>query len=422
MKILWVINGALPRFTRDGASAKGVSSTWLVSLADAVLRNADNELTVLYRGADAFDGLTHDGRLSYGSFTQPPTAVSADAARAFLQVLADMKPDVVHIFGTEYPHTLSALQAAATINGLSERTVVSIQGLCSVYARHYTQGLPWKTIYGYTLRDLLRHDNIRQQQRAFTQRGAFETAALGMAKHVIGRTDWDFACTHQINPALTYHKVNETLRAPFYTDRWTPEGCRRYSLFLPQSYYPVKGTHFALEALSFLKKEFPAAHLFTTGSDPRAADLHSRLRRSSYARYLAGRMRALGLDDSVTFLGNLDAEQMKRQYLSANVCISPSLIENSPNGVGEAMLLGTPVVASFVGGTASILTHGADGYLYPVDAPYMMAEYVRRIFADDALAETLSASARRHAAKTHDPEQNLKDLMAVYRQLAGGDA
>jgi glycosyltransferase involved in cell wall biosynthesis len=238
---------------------------------------------------------------------------------------------------------------------------------------------------------------------------------------VIGRTDWDRACVRQINPDLDYHFCNETLRKEFYEDRWDVNACKRHSIFVSQGNYPIKGLHKALAALVFLKRDYPDVRLITTGEDPRCeGSVGKKLRRSGYAKYLSKIIRAWGLDGSVSFTGMLSAEEMKAQYLRAHVSLTPSSIENSSNSIGEAMLLGAPVVASYVGGTPNLFEHGKEGFLYPFDAPYLLAENVRRIFADDALAMRLGENARVRAQKRHDPVQNLSDLNAIYVRLARG--
>ncbi len=116
-------------------------------------------------------------------------------------------------------------------------------------------------------------------------------------------------------------------------------------------------------------------------------------------------------------MGNLTEEEMCRQYLKAHVFVCPSAIENSPNSVGEAMLLGMPVVASYVGGTGDLLSDKIDGFLYPFDEPYMLAGYVDRIFSDDSEAAALGQTARLHAQKTHHVRDNYKMLMNIYRDI-----
>ena len=110
---------------------------------------------------------------------------------------------------------------------------------------------------------------------------------------------------------------------------------------------------------------------------------------------------------------------MREQYLRANVFTLPSTVDNSPNSLGEAMLLGTPCVAADVGGVSTMLNHGREGFLYPSADPEMLAYDICRVCEMADRAETLGAEASRHAAKTHDPAKNLADLMDIYRLLSG---
>lgn len=418
MKILWTIAPMLPQIAKLTGSAQQFAGGWLVSVCDGLLSDEKNELFIAYR-SDGREQSGKNGRLSFESFDQDTLRYSPRTERKFAEILRREKPDVVHVWGSEYPFTL-AMANACEQTGMLDRMVVSIQGLCSVYAWHYAAGLPQRVVRGATFRDFFRRDSIYRQREKYVVRGAFETAALQKAKHVIGRTDWDRACVRQINPDAVYHFCNETLREEFYEGKWDVNACKRHTIFVSQGNYPIKGLHKALAALVFLKKDFPGVRLITTGEDPRGASLQKRLRRSNYAKYLAKLICAWGLDDNVEFAGMLSAEQMKRQYLTAHVALTPSSIENSSNSIGEAMLLGMPVVASYVGGTPDLMNHGTEGFLYPFDAPYMLAEYLGRIFSDDALAAELGENGCIRAQRRHDAARNLSDLNEIYARLAGG--
>ena len=89
------------------------------------------------------------------------------------------------------------------------------------------------------------------------------------------------------------------------------------------------------------------------------------LKLPAYGKYLKKLIRENQLEEKINMLGRIDAEEMKKQYLSCQVFVCPSVLENSPNSVGEAMLLGVPCVAANVGGIHNILTDGGDGFLYP---------------------------------------------------------
>ena len=155
----------------------------------------------------------------------------------FEDIIEEIQPDIIHIFGTEYPHTLAMINVCERLS-IIDKVVINIQGLISICAKHYYSGIPNRIINDYTLRDLIKRDNINNQQNKFQQRGKFEIEALKKAKHVIGRTDWDKVCTSQINPTLNYHFCNETLRTEFYKHKWKIEKCEKNSIFISQWNYP----------------------------------------------------------------------------------------------------------------------------------------------------------------------------------------
>ena len=204
-------------------------------------------------------------------------------------------------------------------------------------------------------------------------------------------------------------------REQFFDGTWDYTSCRRHRIFASSCAYPVKGFHYLLEAFAEVVKHYPDATLAVTGKSYLTVDPK---RRSRYQKYLADLTKKLGLENKIEFLGGLSAEGMKENYLSANVFVLPSTIENSPNSLGEAMLLGVPCVASDVGGVTTMMTNGAEGYVYQSTAPYMLAYYICKVFSMEAQAAGLGQAARCHALKTHDPERNLRDLLEIYRTIA----
>ena len=81
------------------------------------------------------------------------------------------------------------------------------------------------------------------------------------------------------------------------------------------------------------------------------------------------------------------------------------------------MMIGTPVVASDVGGVKSLITHEIEGLLYQQSAYYMLADCIDRILCNDELAERLSINARKRAFLIHDPENNRNTLLDIYAKL-----
>ncbi len=409
MKLLWLCN-LMPGAVTEAATGKtGGGALWVDHVLSG-LRQTGVTIRILCPG-DGVRGQV-DETCSFVSFHKDlPHIYLPEQETLFQQELDAFQPDVIHIWGTEYGHTLAMMKAVAARN-LLDKTIISIQGLCSVYAGHYAEGVPYDVQKGYTFRDFVRRDNILGQQKAFRIRGQFEEEALKMARHVIGRTQWDLACTVRLNENQTYHFCNETLREPFYQGQWQYHQCRKHRIFASSCVYPVKGFHYLLEAFREVLKTYPDATLAVPGSSFFTA---SKLRRTRYQKYLAEL--AQGLEDRIEFLGSLSAEGMKDAYLQANVFVLPSTIENSPNSLGEAMLLGVPSISSDVGGVKDLMVHEQEGVLYQTSAPYMLAHEIKKVFALEEKAEAMGRAAHSHAAKTHDPDVNLKTLMEIYQSL-----
>ncbi len=390
------------------------SGLWLNHVLSDLMNVPEMDIVVLCRGNTNRSGKVSDC-LAYSVFEEEkPQQYYPELQAQFADVLASFCPDVIHIWGTEYGHTLAMVNAAENM-GLLGRVVVSIQGLISVCASSYEAGLPQRVVRFQTVRDLLRHDGISEQKKVFSLRGELELKALSKVRHVIGRTHWDYDWTEKINPDRIYHFCNETLRNSFYSDSWEYASCQKHSIFSSSCAYPIKGFHFLIEALAEIVKQYPDATVTVPGGGYYPKNLKDLLRIQAYQWYMIRLTNRLRLKNKVFFTGHLTEEGMKKQMLCANVFVLPSVIENSPNSLGEAMLLGVPCVASDVGGVSTMITP-EEGIIIRDSSE--LAKSIMKIFAMQDEAEQLGALATKHARITHNPEKNLKDLLAVYAQIA----
>lgn len=415
MKVLWLCNNA-PGVVRSALSGKQESQVnWL----DHVLRDLLDQgitLRILYRGGGASGQI--DAQFSYAPVPETPAHIyQPQLEDRFRRELWDFQPDVIHSWGVEYHHALAMVNAAEK-EGMLPCMAASIQGLCCRIAPHYTDGLPASALRSRTIRDIMRHDSILAQQKQYTQRGELEIQALRKLGHVIGRTEWDRKNALEINANLTYHHCDETLRDVFYSDQWAYSRCRKHRILASSCSYPVKGFHILLEALAIVRQQYPDAEISVTGRPFTASDFKSRMRRNGYEKYLRNLVKRNRFDNAVHFLGHLSAQDMKQAYLDSNVFVLSSTMENSPNALGEAMLLGLPCVAADVGGVSSLMGEGEGILCAPVD-PESMARAICRVFEMEEQAEIMGMAARNRARKTHDPEKNMKDLMDIYRLLSG---
>ena len=423
MRVLWLCNIMLPVIADSLGLPASNKEGWLSGLAKWIcgrsVSGQGEEITlgVCFPAQSALQGET--AGISYYGFiedTTHPERYDKALEERLAYITADFKPDIVHCFGTEYPHTLAMTRAFSA----PQRTLIGIQGLCFVYADAYMADLPERIRRRTLLRDFLKRDNLIMQQKKYRMRGEYEKEALKHACHVTGRTDWDRHFTEMANPAAKYHFMNETLRAPFYGPRWSGKACEPYSIFVSQGNYPIKGLHYLLQALPEVLSEFKEAHVYVAGDEITAyTTLKEKLKISNYGKYLLELMRENQLEDAVTFLGRLDTQEMLERYLKSQVFISPSAIENSPNSVGEAMLLGMPVISSDVGGVHNMLRDGEEGLLYQAGDIHALAACICRVFSAQGYLEAVKMGehARAHALETHDGEKNSRRLLEIYHEI-----
>lgn len=418
MRILWLINIPLPEASMLLNEKPSPFGGWLLNASKQIGEQEGIELSIAFPKNNISNYKRLEGqKITYYAFRAVRDRDIKLIENNFIleDIVKEVKPDFVHIYGTEMAHTLAMVNVCQKEN---IETIISIQGLVSIIEKHMLSNLPWKVVYGVTIRNLFRKDNVVGLKSLFYKRGRNEVEAIEKTNHVIGRTTWDKACCSQINSKAQYHFCNETLREEFYKHKWSLEKCEHYSIFISQASYPIKGLHFVLEAMPLIVKRFPNTKLYIAGPNITKSDtLKEKLKKTSYAKYIIGLIDKYGLKNNVVFIGLLDEKQMCERYLKSHVFVCPSSIENSPNSLGEAMILGVPCVASHVGGVATMLKHQEEGFLYQHDASYMLAHYVCEIFEKQDLALIISKQARDHALKTHNRERNTNRLLEIYKEI-----
>lgn len=426
MRVLWVCNIIMPEIAVQLELTYSNREGWLTAMMDRFLQEQHrNKITlgIAFPVSAELGNISKEMMLGENAYCQcygfvenlrTPEQYDNTIEDRMKEIISDFKPDMIHIFGTEFPHTLACVRAY----GRPSRTLISIQGVMYAYAEAYMADLPANVRRKVTFRDLIKKDSIVQQQKKFRKRSVNEKEALRLVGHVAGRTDFDREAVAAVNPEAKYHFLNETLRGCFYRDRWKRKSCIPYSIFLSQGDYPIKGFHYLLQAMPAVLEKYPEAQIFVAGNNIiQNATWKDRLKRSAYGKYLKKLIRENHLKNKVTMLGSLDAEGMKEQFLKSHVFVCPSAMENSPNSLGEAMLLGVPCVAANVGGIHNLLIDGGDGLLYPAGNVEALSEKLIEIFEKEFISEKYSHNARRHARETHDADQNYYKMIRIYEEI-----
>lgn len=422
MRVLWIVNGLFPDICEHLGVKPAVTGGWMRSLSNALrMYCPDIELGVcaMY-GADKKEMKDIEIKgiryfcLPFDKFSQ---SYNSAMEGYWKEVKKLFNPDVVHIHGTEFTYGLAYMNACG-----ADSVVVSVQGLVGGYARYSLGNIPIDDLKrARTLKDYL-HSSLLKVPMDMERRGELENLYFQKAKHVIGRTDWDRDHVWAINPSCKYHFCNETLRPSFYVgNRWNVEECDSHTIFLSQAAKPIKGIHKLVEAMPLILRHYPDAKVLVAGLNFMKCDKFiERLKFGTYANYCRKLMQKHNLEDKFYFCGLLEEEQMVEMYRKSNVFVCPSSIENSPNSVGEAQLIGTPVVASYVGGVPNMIKHNHTGLVYRFEEYEMLAASICRVFGDAAFAQYLSKEEQKEASERHDSKINALATRNIYQSIIKG--
>lgn len=400
---------------RAGTGSERCGGHWINQLLKYVSTAEDMELGVV----TAFPGLKEmefreDG-IDYFVLSQPRRyplfGMRPEDLEKCCAVVEHYKPDVIHIHGSERFYGLIKKRAC-----VQTPTLVSVQGLLGPYSssrQDFFGALSLRQIFSsIRLLEVPARSGLFWQYIDTLRGASREAEILTAVEGFLGRTAWDRAHTQIANPGARYFHVGEILRDSFYQHRWRLEDCERHTLLYTNAGHPRRGIENLLAAVAHLRHEFPDIRLRLAGVvRPR----------SGYGRFMRRTIRRLGLEEQVEFLGHLDEQAMIRELKRAHVFTIASYIENSPNSLAEAMTLGMPCVASFVGGIPDMVRDNETGLLFPVSDVPLLADKIRRVFADDGLAERLGSNARAVAIERHDPARVKGELLDAYQRFSVGE-
>lgn len=418
MKILWVTNIILPYpasfFNLPITNGGG----WMISSLNQFYKNKDYNIGVV----SLYDGnivkTCKDQNISYYLIPGKLTYKYQSGIEKYCEdILNEFDPDIIHLHGSEFSHGIAFIKT-----NKRAKIVLSIQGIASIIGRDYLLGLDrHDIIHSITIRDIIKHDNLWQQKKKFLKRGITEKIIFKAADGVIGRTEWDQEIVKSMNSKAVYYVNNESLRDSFYHQSWNINSIERYSIYVSQATYPIKGFHIFLKALNLVKKEYPEVKVYVAGQNiTDKSTLTKRIKLSGYGKLLVRSIRKLSLSDNIVFLGSLSERECIKRMLSSHITVIPSILENSSNSLCEAMIIGLPSISSYVGGTPSIIDDGNTGFLYSCFDYEVLAGKIIEMFSNDALLKKISHNSMEDAKIRHNTFENFRKLQEIYNKVYFG--
>ncbi|WP_294604739.1 glycosyltransferase [uncultured Bacteroides sp.] len=323
-----------------------------------------------------------------------------EKVRYYLKIIEDFKPDLIQIFGSENDFGIICQHTLIPV-------VIHMQGCIPPY---HNALFP----VGMSSSDFIFHKGLSLQRRiigirsepAFHKRAEQEIKTIQNCYFFMGRTEWDKNLINLFNPNAIYFHCEEALRDSFMNNgkRWNLQKSDKVKIISVISNPWYKGVDLILKTAQLLKR-------FTD------LDFEWQVYGVRDIRFYEHKYKIKATDTNVKIIGTASEERLVNALCSATCYVHPSYIDNSPNSLCEAQVLGLPVLATYVGGITSLVRNGETGILFPANAPYTLAALIKRISTDTELALQLSYKARQQAIERHDPDAIRTKLLEIYKQI-----
>ncbi|MFL5906685.1 MAG: glycosyltransferase family 4 protein [Solirubrobacterales bacterium] len=179
---------------------------------------------------------------------------------------------------------------------------------------------------------------------------------------------------------------------------------------------PWKGQETAIRAMARVVRELPEAALLLAG-EAKFVGSSRRYDNVAYLEHLRSLTDRLGLSGAVRFLG--EREDVSAIVSAADVLLAPSWEEPFGMAIVEAMLAGTPPIATSIGGPPEIIDDGRSGVIVEPRRAEPWAEAILRLAGDAATRESMGQAASQ-AALRYSPKSRVAQTLTAYEVALRG--
>jgi glycosyltransferase involved in cell wall biosynthesis len=177
------------------------------------------------------------------------------------------------------------------------------------------------------------------------------------------------------------------------------EGRAPKLLFVAGPNDPTKGLSELLQAFPLVRQRFPSLSLRVVGDPPPG----------------------VGEKEGVELAGRISRERMAEEYHGCDLFVLPTLADNTPVTLMEAMGSGLAVVATRVGGIPELVSEGVTGKLVARGDVPALARAIQELVEDPAGRDRMGIQARAAAEARFGKERMASDLERIYGSGPGDE-
>ena len=396
------------------------TGTWLKPLADGLVRSGEVELYNITRDFSAHterqttasgirQWILPNYRYGQGLLLDHEPRQVCQRIRA---ILDEIRPDVVHIWGTEFKWT-----SVYTQGYIPYPTFIDMQGVLSYYAPAYYADLmgkerqavawSWSDLKHWRKSHLYKHWEMERRSRV-------EQEHLPLFPFISVQSRYMEQCIHSLAPQSQQLHTGIILRPEFHkaAGSWRPVSHPVIFACAGTFCLPYKGLHVLLRALGQLINQYPDIELHIGGE---RLDLQHPT--DGYTRHLAQLVHQLGIDAHLRWLGPLDAQGIISEMLQSQLCVVPSFIETYCLSMAEAMMVGLPCIAARAAALPELATDGEEALYYEPSDAENLARHMEHLLSDAALAQKLSRGATQRRLAANVPDRIIQQQIANYHRV-----
>ena len=418
MKVLWFSVTPLSLDARENTGADGKG--WISSLLQIALDIEGLELVVAYGNySPQKKDVEESGRLkivpiNICRYTKRQIIkdmmtyqeVDDYILSESLKIVEENKPDLIHVFGSEWSYGLLASRVNIPV-------VIHIQGLWSQIRNSLL--LPGQSSFFDRLKpELLTHPlgffARYQYYNLSLERYRREEEILRHGHYFMCRTRWDKSVVKFYNKEAQIFHVDEALRSDFMTcnRRWTYHAQeKKLIITMIGACYSIKGPDVVLKTAQLIREntDYEVEWKWIGGTDKEIKEFEKLTKINA-------------LEVGIRMMGTLSASQMIDELMSSDMYVHTSYSDNSPNAVCEAQYLGLPVIATSTGGVPSLFSEHYDkDMLVPMNDPFYLASKVMELREAPEKAQFLSEENWKVAHERHNAFRIKKQLSDTYHYL-----
>jgi len=415
MKVLWFSSSPSNASLEFGYTHLGRG--WISALETIISESAEYQLAIcsIYKG-NKFKKLEKNNVVYYGIPTKKLNGFQRIVNRQFAklddefeseyydEILRDFSPDVIHVFGTENGF-------GKVLVSKFDKVIFHLQGLAApYYGVYFPQKVSkMKVLFYDNLNNIVRGLTFYHSYKSFGKIAQRENFLATEWKYFSGRTDYDRNYIKLINPKVQYFHCEELLRPDFFLTAWkgVEINYKKTVIHIGTTINPniYKGLDLIYKTLPLLSDYKIIWNVYGFSEE----DKLNKVVKKCMKIKKSGKL--------MVFHGPLPASDLINELKKCHFFVHPSYIDNSPNSVCEAMLLGMPVIASSVGGMKTLINNEVNGFLFNPQDKYDLAGLIVYLINNYDLAISAGKRARETAQKRHNSTEIFGVISKMYKAV-----